>query len=46
VAAERASARGAEIVVVDNRPTDPALTGLVRETLDLARQRARAASNT
>jgi cyclic 2,3-diphosphoglycerate synthetase len=39
VAAERASARGAEIVVVDNRPTDPALTGLVRETLDLARSR-------
>jgi cyclic 2,3-diphosphoglycerate synthetase len=39
VAAERASARGAEIVVVDNRPTDPALPGLVRETLDLARSR-------
>ena len=39
VAAERAVARGAEIVVVDNRPTDPALAGLVTETLELARSR-------
>jgi cyclic 2,3-diphosphoglycerate synthetase len=40
VAAERASALGAEIVIMDNRPTDPELAGLVRETLELALQRA------
>jgi cyclic 2,3-diphosphoglycerate synthetase len=40
VAAERAAARGAGIVFVDNRPTDPELGGLVRETLALARERA------
>ena len=41
VAAERATARGADVVFVDNRPSDPGLAGAIRETLETAASRHR-----